>query len=68
MYLEFRSVSDCKLYGSKGEFIKEVSVTGKIPTLHPGSNNISFNCDGAPKGLSPRVQVTIIGEGKPLTN
>ena len=66
MYLEFRSSSDCKLFGSKGEFIKEVSVTGKIPTLHKGPNNISFNCDG-PKGISPRAQVTIIGEGKPLT-
>jgi hypothetical protein len=67
MYLEFKSVSDCKLYGSKGEFIKEVIVTGKIPTLHTGANNISFNCY-APKGINPRVQVTIIGEGKPLTN
>ncbi len=67
MYLEFRSTSDCKLYGSKGEFIKDIPVQGKIPELNPGINKISFSCE-APKEINPRVQVTIIGEGLPLAN
>jgi hypothetical protein len=65
MYLEFGSSADCKLYGSKGEFLKDVSVQGKIPVLNTGNNDISFTCD-VPKGINPRVQVTVIGEGKPL--
>lgn len=65
MYLEFRSSADCKLYGPKGEFIKDVPVLGKIPVFNPGNNNISFT-SGGPTGINPRVQVTIIGEGKPL--
>ncbi|MCX6222682.1 MAG: hypothetical protein NTZ69_17070 [Bacteroidia bacterium] len=67
MYLEFRSSTDCKLYGSRGEFLKDVPVQGKIPVLNPGNNKISFSCE-TPKGINPRVQVTIIGEGKPLAN
>ncbi len=65
MYLEFRSRTDCKLYGSKGEFLQEVSIEGKIPTLDAGYNEISFTCDG-PEGVNARVQVTVIGEGEPL--
>lgn len=67
MYLEFRSSTDCKLYGSKGEFLKDVPVQGKIPVLKEGNNNLSFTCDLI-TGLNPRVQVTIIGEGKLLVN
>jgi len=67
MYLEFKSFADCKLYGSKGEFLKDIPVQGKIPVLNPGKNEISFACD-APTGLNPRVQVTVIDEGKPLKN
>lgn len=65
MYLEFKSASDCKLFGSKGEFIRDVPVQGKIPMLDSGSNNVSFTCD---RGWSvrQRVQVTIIGEGEVL--
>ena len=65
MYLEFVSSADCKLYGPKGEFLKDVSVQGKIPVLNPGNNDVSFTCD-AQKGINPRVQVTIMGEGEPL--
>jgi hypothetical protein len=65
MYLEFRSSNDCKLYGSKGEFIKDVPVRGKPPVLNQGKNEIFFTCN-ALTGINPRVQVTIIGEGKPL--
>jgi hypothetical protein len=67
MYLEFRSKSDCKLYGSKGEFLQDVQVEGVIPVLTNGDNNISFTCT-ADEGINPRVQVTVISEGKALEN
>jgi hypothetical protein len=65
MYLEFLSFSDCKLYGSKGELLKEVTPIGKNPNLVNGQNEISFSCDG-PGAVNARVQVSVIGEGKPL--
>jgi len=65
MYLEFRSQSDCKLYGSKGEFLQDIQVEGNIPALRNGENEISFTCKG-PEGVNPRVQVTVISEGEPL--
>jgi hypothetical protein len=65
MYLEFRSESNCKLYGSKGEFLQDVRVEGNIPVLKNGSNNLSFDCIG-PTGINSRFQVTVISEGNPL--
>lgn len=65
MYLELNSASDCKLYGPKGELIKEVAVAGKIPSLLSGDNELSFTCDG-PKGVNARVQLTVISEGDSL--
>lgn len=65
MYLEFLSFSDCKLFGSKGELLKEVTPIGENPNLVNGRNEISFYCDGT-KEISTRVQVTVINEGKPL--
>ena len=65
MYLEFRSQTDCKLYGSKGEFLQDVQVESKIPTLKEGDNDISFVCKG-PERVNSRVQVTVISEGNPL--
>lgn len=65
MYLEFRSQDDCKLYGPKGEFLQDVPVEGRIPVLRNGDNEVSFTCEGG-KGVNPRVQVTVISEGKPL--
>lgn len=65
MYLEFKSRADCKLYGSKGEFIRYVPVDGTTPELQAGNNEVSFACDPL-EGINPRVQVTVIGEGKPL--
>ena len=67
MYLEFKSTTDCKLYGSKGEFIKDIQVQGKVPTLQPGENQVSFAAEPN-SGVKPRVQLTIISEGKPLLN
>lgn len=67
MFLEFRSASDCKLFDSKGGFISDVPVLGMVPELKTSENNISFSCDTAGE-VNPRVQVTVISEGKPLEN
>lgn len=67
MYLEFFSANDCKLYGAKGELISEVNISGEIPMLNAGDNAIEFNCERN-EAVSPRVQVTVIGEGLPLKN
>lgn len=66
MYIEFNSPSDCKLYGSKGELIQEILIKGSVPILNTGDNNISFSCSNSTSGINPRVQVTVISEGKPL--
>ena len=65
MYLEFFSAEDCKLYGTKGEYLQDVKVEGKIPEVRNGENDISFRCTGT-NGVSSRVQVTMITEGNPL--
>jgi hypothetical protein len=65
MFLEFRSADDCKLYGSKGELLKEVTPQGTIPYLAKGDNEISFSGEGS-KQINTRVQVTVISEGNPL--
>lgn len=62
MYLEFKSESDCKLYGPKGEFLKDVAIQGKAPVLKKGSNQISFICESS-GDVNPRIQATIISEG-----
>jgi hypothetical protein len=67
MYLELGSQSDCKLFGPKGELLKEVEIKGKVPLLKGGDNEVSFSCKG-PASVSPRVQVTVISEGNPLVN
>ena len=66
LYLEFRFSSDCKLYGSKGELIREVIPEGIIPNIAKGENEISFSCKGS-KETELRVQVTVISEGSPLS-
>jgi hypothetical protein len=65
MYLEFWSADDCKLYGSKGELLTEVTPEGTIPYLTKGNNEISFSGERS-KQINQRVQVTIISEGNPL--
>lgn len=67
MWLELNSATDCKLYGPKGELLREIKIEGKIPALIPGENKITFSGKGVP-GINSRAQVTIISEGKPLEN
>lgn len=64
-YLEFRSPTDCKLYGPNGELISEVKPQGDPPLLEPGLNQIKFACD-APANAQPRAYVTIITQGEVL--
>jgi len=64
-YLEFRSMSDCKLYGPKGELLREVAPEGDMPVLEAGDNRVEFTCD-ARGGVSARAYVTVISYGEPL--
>lgn len=65
MYIEYISKNDCKLYGTKGEFLKDIDIEGSIPTLNHGDNEIRFTCNDKGK-VNSRVQITVISEGKPL--
>jgi hypothetical protein len=64
-YLEFRSVSDCKLYGPKGELLSEVKPEGEVPALESGDNPMEFQCEALP-GVSPRAYLTTISRGELL--
>lgn len=57
--LEFRSLSDCKVYGPKGELVAKVEPEGEVPGLAAGDNEVIFECDGVP-GVSSRAWVTLI--------
>jgi hypothetical protein len=65
MYLELKNEGECRLYGPRGELIKEVKIEGEIPQLQKGENTISVSGKGA-EGINTRLQVTLISEGKPL--
>jgi hypothetical protein len=65
MYIEFNPPGDCRLYGTKGEFIRNVSFRGTIPVVRKGSNDISFKCGGA-DGVSARAIVTVITQGETI--
>lgn len=58
-YLEFRSMSDCKVYDAKGELLSEIKPLGDAPTMTAGENQIKFNYSTA-NGVSARANVTII--------
>jgi hypothetical protein len=65
-YLEFKSPSDCKVFGPDGSLLQEVTVTGDVPTLEAGASQLRFSCEGAPE-VSPRVRITTMTTGAPLT-
>jgi hypothetical protein len=64
-YLEFASMTDCKLYGPKGELLREVTPQGGVPELQPGENELRFQCE-TPAGVNPRARITVISRGQPL--
>ena len=64
-YLEFHSMSDCKLYGLQGELIGEVEPQGDMPLLEAGENQIKFTCD-VPADVNARAYVTVISQSESL--
>ncbi|MFZ2641856.1 MAG: hypothetical protein WA117_12730 [Verrucomicrobiia bacterium] len=62
-YLEFRSPTDCKLYGPTGEMLGDVIPQGDAPVLEPGDNQVKFTCE-PPTGLNPRAHVSVISHGE----
>ena len=64
-YLEFRSMTDCTLYGAKGELLAEVAPEGEVPILAPGANHAAFSC-AATGDARPRARVTAIAFGSRL--
>jgi len=64
-YLEFQSLSDCKVFGPDGKLLQEVKVTGEVPELAAGANRLRFVCDSEP-GANPRVRITTIMTGMPV--
>ncbi|MGQ9729760.1 MAG: hypothetical protein ACUVX8_00675 [Candidatus Zipacnadales bacterium] len=61
--LEFRSMTDCKLYGKQGELLTEVVPQGAQPSLLKGENMLSFSCEHD-EGVDPRARVTVIATGE----
>ncbi|MCX6375951.1 MAG: hypothetical protein NTU88_07980 [Armatimonadetes bacterium] len=61
-YLEFNSMTDCKLYNPQGALIREVKPEGDAPVLEPGDNAVTFAAATA-TGVNPRARVTIITRG-----
>lgn len=62
-YLEFYSLTDCKLYSPTGRILSEISPIGSVPTLRQGKNIINFSSDD---GKNTRSQITLITEGQTL--
>ncbi len=61
-YLEFYSMSDCRLYGPSGELICSVQPCGDVPRLETGANAVRFSCE-PPAGLNPRARISVVNYG-----
>jgi hypothetical protein len=61
-YLECNSGDDCRLYGPKREFIRQVTPTGDIPMLDAGENRIQFQCQESTTRARANVTVTTHGD------
>ncbi len=61
-YLEFRSMTNCKLYAPDGELRAEITPEGQHPVLRSGQNAIAFECDSPESGA--RAHVTVITRGE----
>lgn len=64
-YLEFWGSGKARVFDPNGHTISEVTPTGNVPIVRPGSNEIKFSSDA---GAGARVysRVTIIAKGEPL--
>ncbi len=65
-YIEYRSTKDCKVYNADGAVIANLKPTGTIPIAKSGSNKATFNCKTT-GDLNPRLTITIITKGNPIT-
>jgi len=64
-YLEFHSLTDCKVFGPDGKLLQEVALSSEVPEVAAGPNSMQFACD-AVEGVNPRVKVTLITTDAPL--
>lgn len=60
-YIDFRSMTDCKIFSPKGEVVREVKPQGEVPILKAGENRVEFNC-GVDSSVSARANVTVISQ------
>jgi hypothetical protein len=60
-FIEFYSMTDCKLYNPDGTLNREVQPQGDIPVLEAGQNQIKFDCGVEPK-VRARASVTLISQ------
>ncbi len=61
-YIEYYSASNCKLYGSDGNLITNITPCGDIPILQAGANEVKFSCKPPEGGVSARARVTVIAQ------
>ncbi|OIN98359.1 hypothetical protein AUJ66_01065 [Candidatus Desantisbacteria bacterium CG1_02_38_46] len=61
-YIEFESMSDCRLYNEKGKILQQVKPEGKVPVLKEGKNTVRFDCKGQ-DGYNARAKITLIIKG-----
>ncbi|MCL5104046.1 MAG: hypothetical protein M1133_08025 [Armatimonadetes bacterium] len=66
-YIEFNSVTDCKLYGRQHELIREIKPEGDAPVLTNGLNNVRFDA-AVDSEVSVRAYVSVVSEGKPCNS
>jgi len=64
-YLEFRSMSECALYGRQGEVLAEIAPQGEVPGLEEGEDEVRFVCEAEPD-VSARAYVSLISRGEPI--
>lgn len=63
--LEFRSATDCVVYGHQGEELARVQPQGDVPLLESGENEVKLSCAND-AGPNPRANVSVITQGDPV--
>jgi hypothetical protein len=64
-WLECNGPEDCVLYSAKGEILGRIALSGGLPILRAGQNEIQFSCVST-NGPAPRVKVTLFTHGPEL--
>lgn len=65
-YLEYDSITDCRLYNARGDLLAEVTPRGDAPMLAAGENEVRFDCDPPANGANARARVTMASQGEAL--